>query len=125
MNYDLKSPCANCPFRNDRPGFLSKGRPKEIADSIRGGAEFACHKTTKFKDGEEGPEHVPHAGEQMCAGALILMVKTGTVNQMARIVYRLGMLNLDALNLKAPVYDTWAEFIKKAVEPKRKGKKED
>ena len=46
-------PCPNCHFRADRLGFLSRPRAQQIADSLRRGESFTCHKTNDF-DNEAG-----------------------------------------------------------------------
>lgn len=51
---------------------------------------------------------------------LILAERDGGPNQMMRICERLGMYDPSKLDTSAPVYKTWAEFGKGAVEPRRK-----
>ena len=68
MKYTMKSPCAECPFRRDRPGFLRRARVQSIADGLLAEGEtcqpFKCHKTIGM--GEDA---------QHCAGALIVLEK--------------------------------------------------
>lgn len=102
MQFRLKRPCANCPFRVDVPPYLRPERAQEIATSIANGATFACHKTTVCDDEGEG-ELVAAPTSQMCAGAMVAMAKSEQANQAMRIAMRLGILDPDQLDLDAPV----------------------
>lgn len=118
--YDLVRPCSNCPFRQDKPFYLDPERAEEIADSLRRGAEFHCHKTVHYEEerwdeyeGEEGMEayYNPLGDEQHCAGALIIMEKNGESSQMMRIAERLGVYDRKKLDMESPVYASLEEFI--------------
>lgn len=103
MDFDLKRPCAKCPFRTDVRPYLSYGRAEEILVGITAqDATFACHETTQHDD--EG-DHIPSSKEQHCAGALILLEKTNQPNQIMRIAERLGLYDRRRLHMDAPVYD--------------------
>ena len=113
MNYDLKSPCKNCPFRTDVTPYLRQERAEDIVEGIvdRQGT-FTCHKTTVESEDDDGlGERVDGPNAQHCAGALILLEKIGRPNQMMRIAHRLGMYDPDSLNMDAPVFDDEDEFI--------------
>lgn len=101
MKFDLKSPCATCPFRPERPFPLTPGRVSEITSTILGRGSFACHKTTTEKG--VGPND---RGAQYCAGALLFQYKLGTPGQMAIIAERLGIFKPDELKFSVPVYDS-------------------
>jgi hypothetical protein len=78
MNFDLRAPCANCPFRTDITFYLDTARVVDICDAItRKQHTFSCHKTTKHDD--EGCS-ITHKGEQHCAGALVMLEKIGQAN---------------------------------------------
>jgi hypothetical protein len=77
---------------------------REIERSLREGATFSCHKTTKHDD--DG-EPVRTRNEMHCAGALILIEKEGWSTQMMRIAERLGMYDASKLDMDAPVYDSF------------------
>jgi hypothetical protein len=102
MNFNLKTPCKDCPFRSDREankGWLGKERAESIINSItKEDATFQCHKTLGNK-----AEH--------CAGATILLEKLEKPNQLMRIAERLGHYDLTKLDMNAPVM-TAKEFIK-------------
>lgn len=112
MNFNMKKPCANCPFRNDKPeqdGWLGEDRAEEIAASITVHQQsFPCHKTT-IDSGEYGRD----AGKdsEHCAGALIMLEKMDRPNQMMRISERLGMYDRNALDMDSPVFDNSYEFV--------------
>jgi hypothetical protein len=97
--FNLVRPCGNCPFLLSPYFELRPGRRAEIADSLRSGKVFPCHKTL----GEN---------EQFCAGALIAMAKADTLfqNQMVRIGDRLGDFDPDKLQMGANVYESLEDF---------------
>lgn len=114
-------PCDHCPFRIDRPPFIRPERGSEILAALRNGGTFSCHRTVDYdaidedeeldEDGNERP--IAGAGEEFCAGALVLLERTGGAerNQMVRIEERLGRLDLSKLDLGAPVASSFAEWI--------------
>ncbi|ABO60538.1 hypothetical protein Bcep1808_7668 (plasmid) [Burkholderia vietnamiensis G4] len=105
MNFDLKKPCKDCPFRSDITFHLNTERVEEICDAItRKQQTFACHKTTQHDD--ETGDHIPHDKEQHCAGALILLERMNKPNQMMRIAERLRYYDRQALHMDAPVFET-------------------
>lgn len=119
MRYDLKTPCKNCPFRTDIPAFLTKGRAKEIASSLSPprsdqGGTFPCHKTTVPDDESDDGEMRVLPKSQHCAGALIMLAKSGRLhlNQTLLIMHRLGAFSPAALDLAAPVHQSAQAFIK-------------
>ena len=114
MNYNMTTPCPECPFRNDRSGYLTRARAIEIIGAITDGQKtFTCHKTTvpvEDDDGECDMMDGPNA--EHCAGALILLEKLERPNQMMRIAERLGMYDRTKLDMKAPVVSSAAEFVR-------------
>jgi hypothetical protein len=106
--YGLVKPCAKCPFRKDVTPYLRKARVREIERSLVR-AEFPCHETTEHDD--EGERKVTE-GEMHCAGALILLEKTGQPSQMMRIAERLRMYDASKLDMEAPVFDSFKDMIK-------------
>lgn len=85
MNYDMKKPCDNCPFRRKGGIRLHPDRVKEISTHD---GEFPCHKTT-VDDGDG--DLVEHEGSLHCAGFLIFRELTRTPGQMMRICERIGI----------------------------------
>lgn len=106
MTYDLHKPCGNCPFRNDRAGYLNPARVTEIGEALVR-SEFPCHKTTVSTD--DGQSAVTPESKH-CAGALILLEKTNRPSQMMRISERFGMYDRRKLDMDAPVFDSFAEM---------------
>lgn len=102
--YDMKAPCAQCPFRTDIKPYLRKARIKEIRAGLQRG-EFPCHKTITSNDDDE---RVQTADSKHCAGAMILLEKINEPSQMMRIAERLGLYDPAELDMAAPVYDSWA-----------------
>jgi hypothetical protein len=73
IRYDLKKPCADCPFRKDAkyhggvmsdlPKYIEKGNAKELVHT--------CHKTDPRSDSPEGQKYTGEV--QHCAGLLLMM----------------------------------------------------
>ena len=106
------APCNNCPFRTDVEGYITPDRGREIWADLQRGGEFSCHKTTE--DDGEGNRHST-LKSKFCAGALIMMEHHplgADQNQMVRIGMRLGLINLEALDMEAPVFKTSEEWFK-------------
>lgn len=104
-------PCSSCPFRSDKPGYLTPERAREIVASDN----FSCHKTVDYD--EEGEGRVTHKS-LTCAGFAILCELTNHPSQMMRIAERLGLYDRRRLNMQAPVHRTVAAFIN--AQPKRR-----
>jgi hypothetical protein len=111
--FRLRQPCANCPFRSDVPKYLGIDRVKGIADSLRDGASFPCHKTTVLAEvDEDGREDlVEGKNSAMCAGALITMEREDFANQIMRSCERLGSYDKTRLKMDSPVYDGLSAWV--------------
>lgn len=105
MLLELKSPCAECPFKNDlshQRGWLGQRRAISIINSLFNKDEsFTCHKTLDLTDRKQ----------QHCAGAMILMEREGRANQYMRIGERTGRYDRNKLNMDGPVFDNREQFI--------------
>lgn len=113
MRYDMTTPCAKCPFRTDIPGYLSRARVRSLErDLVQGQASFTCHQTTVPMDDDEGDEMKDGPNAQHCAGAMILLERLEKPNQMMRIAERLRMYDFTKLDMKAPVFKTFAAMAK-------------
>lgn len=97
MKFDLKKPCAECPFIKGSATntTLAEGRLDGIVDDIRDGATFTCHKTLEK----------PSREQQHCGGALIFLEREENPNQMMRIAERMGLYDYTKLDMTADIID--------------------
>ncbi|MDO4897599.1 MAG: DUF6283 family protein [Moraxella sp.] len=115
MKFELKRPCKDCPFRNDKPhqqGWLGEKRAMEIYENLLDGGCFPCHKTHDYlKDDGNGFTH--QEGHQFCAGALIMLENENKTahNQALRVAMRLRLYDPDGLDMSSPVFNNGDEFI--------------
>lgn len=103
-HYRMTRPCADCPFRKDRPFPLGPGRVREIQKATHL-YPFSCHKTVDYD--RDKPKQYEHAH---CAGALILREKLGRPSLVMRMAQYVGIYDPTKLELDAPVYDSWDEM---------------
>ncbi|TQC94701.1 hypothetical protein FK216_15575 [Moraxellaceae bacterium AER2_44_116] len=114
MKFTLSKPCANCPFRTDKPeqeGWLGGERAQEIADDIcNGNKTFSCHKTVEH---DEDGQAVNRMTEIHCAGALIMLEKMGMTNEnnMLRIAQRLHLYDVSTLDMDSPIFGDESAFV--------------
>jgi hypothetical protein len=119
----MKSPCANCPFRAEPRFYLIKERAIELQQVlVNEGRGFHCHKTIDYGKIDDGVVTADGCGigerdSEHCAGAMILLQKIGKPNQPMQVCERLGLFNPLELNMDAPVYDTFEEFINGVSHP--------
>lgn len=114
MNFFLKTPCNNCPFRRDVKFCLHPERRQEIADALRHDMTFSCHKTVDYSDEwNDSSTHIPTEDEQHCAGALIVLNRSGELfnNFLYRLAVWAKLFDPDKLNMHAPVFDTLDQFV--------------
>lgn len=88
LNPVTSRPCPHCPFRRDVPGFLSRYRAQEIADSLDRGQSFTCHETNNYDD--ETGEAIVTIDSIHCAGAALILEAEGNPNQLMQVAERLG-----------------------------------
>ncbi len=87
--FSLTRPCRMCPFLSTLPFSLDPGRVAEIAESIRRGEPFTCHKTIDYSD-DDPDVNTPRA--RACAGAIGTLENAGAPEQQTRqIARRIGM----------------------------------
>lgn len=98
--FDLRRPCAQCPFRSDIRPYLRPGRIEEIAEATA----FHCHKTVDYSNDGDG-DVVPDS--QLCAGWLIVQEKEGRPAQTLQVMQRLGFYHPERLDMAAPVYESF------------------
>lgn len=104
--FDLKRPCANCPFRK---GAGERFRlPRLRLREIRNAVAFQCHKTVNYNtesgDGDAGDR------PQQCAGLMAVLRREGRQNQIMQVAERLGT-SLEGLDPRGEAYDSWDEVV--------------
>lgn len=116
MKFDLKTPCKNCPFRNDatRITFSCEERAEEIAETAyRNG--FPCHLSAALIEDEDGENGGFVEGEntQHCAGAIIMFLKDGNDCGWPGIDndQELAETLESQMDMKAPVFESEQAFI--------------
>lgn len=93
MNFNTKTPCSNCPFRNrDGAVRLTPERAEEITTQQ---GEFPCHKTVDYDEDDNGEPIARTRQSSVCAGSIIYQLKTNQMNQCLRIAERLGVVDLE------------------------------
>jgi hypothetical protein len=104
MNYNLTTPCDECPF------LIGSGfQYRSLLAYSRG--EFACHRACKVDSRGnfvQRGEKTPH-----CAGALIFLEKQEKPHQMMRISERLGLYDRSKLDMDAKVVASTADCRKR------------
>jgi hypothetical protein len=110
MNFNLKKPCKDCPFRKDcSKKWLGKQRATEVANSVFEDKTFSCHKTTGAESGTEKPQ-MEHS---QCVGAMLLLDKEQGIH--SNMLFRLAthLFDFNPQNLKGYelVFDTRQEMI--------------
>jgi hypothetical protein len=100
-NFDMKRPCANCPFQREGAIELRPGRVQGILENLLEDDRncFVCHKTVGSKD--------PSA----CMGALSVQWKAGRIPITARLALSLGMITIADLEKSGEVSLTPAEIL--------------
>ena len=108
-HYEMRTPCANCPFlKAGRGGIhLRRERRAEIAKGLEI-TPFSCHKTVDYSQATN-PGKTERSAH--CAGALIFMRKTGRMSIVAALAQSLGFYDDRQLDMSAPVVDTLEEFV--------------
>lgn len=110
-------PCADCPFRKEPYFHLSEGRREEIADALRAGGRFPCHKTVDYDARENGGFD---SKSVFCAGAMAVMDNDPDLaehggclsNQMVRIEARFSpKCDPDNVQGRELVYDSLGDFV--------------
>ncbi|HKX40907.1 MAG TPA: hypothetical protein VJO99_07100 [Burkholderiaceae bacterium] len=93
MNFDLKRPCSNCPFRKVGAIELHVDRlPSIIASLLADDHEwFMCHKTIAQA----------RRGRSQCVGSMVYLLKAGAPSVSMRVAAAVGVLKFDELRAQA------------------------
>ena len=111
MKLHPKPPCDDCPFRVAPRFHFDEDRACEIAQALRRGESFSCHKTLDYS--ESAGAVTPQT--RHCAGAMLVLEKEGRPNQLMQVAQRLGCYDAEGLRQASrhvPVYadlDAFAE----------------
>lgn len=114
MLFNLTKPCSNCPFRNDKPIYLTIGRIKEIYNGLtKKDQSFSCHKTVDYSDFEEIENYKRKNTESFCAGALIFLKNNNRLydNKLIRVSAIFKLFDDSKLDLDSPIYKNYNEMI--------------
>lgn len=101
--------------------YLRRGSREKYADSLEGDGTFPCHRTVDYvaldtdlaeKSDDEQPVILPVEQRQHCAGALIVLKRSGHLydNFMFRLAALSGMLDEDKLNMNAKTFSSLDDF---------------
>jgi hypothetical protein len=114
--FDLKRPCAACPFRKGMGKRF--GLPCARLREIRRATAFQCHATVDYKAFDDDEKRQGDRPQQ-CAGLMTLLHRLNQPNQIMQVAERLGHLNPATLDPKHEVYATWAEAMRahRGIEP--------
>lgn len=109
MKNNLKTPCAECPFRkNSAPGWLGGETVQDTFQHVSGEGDFACHMTRQKK----------RAQMSRCRGSLLFMKKSGKRPQyndgLVRIFRELGQPDTSNI-LSVPEFFNHHSVAKKKV----------
>lgn len=112
MNFDLKKPCKNCPFRKAGAIYLSPGRLEGIVEDLKRHDQhtFQCHKTVHSKRGgvweqneDTGEtEYIPSGNESACMGAIAYMFRDQDSSVATRLALALGILKTEEIEAVYP-----------------------
>jgi|GEM_PF-2761608 len=85
--FQLKQPCALCPFRKENDGMLTSGRLEKIIEDLHEDKPFFCHKTVDYTR-----EHYPDTTDsKYCAGAMVYLEKCNNTNVPMRMGQMFGL----------------------------------
>lgn len=94
MNFNLKKPCENCPFKKVGAIDLDPGRFEGIVDSLLSNDRewFVCHKTLDLKGDKK---------RSQCVGSMIYLLKAKSPSVSMRMAASFKMLDFDSLKEQA------------------------
>lgn len=78
LDWDLQTPCGDCPFRKSSPFHqgVAKGLPLYLEAIDRGKLAHTCHKTDNREECD-GPRNWKGDRPKHCAGLILMLLKTG------------------------------------------------
>jgi hypothetical protein len=111
MNFNMKAPCANCPFLKEGAIDLHPGRLDGIKAHLleSDGNIFMCHKTVHSKLGgkwaEDDDRYIPSGHESYCMGAAAYQWHHERESVIMRVEMLLGRITPDQLEAIAEQID--------------------
>lgn len=108
MRFDLKRPCAQCPYtRGDTAVRLPESRTASLISYAleEPGSTFPCHKTVRNEDVEE----------QFCAGLLLFAEKQQVETHMLRMAKVMRLYNPEDMSGHENVFDSAEEMMEKSL----------
>jgi hypothetical protein len=92
MNFDVKRPCSNCPFRLYGAIELRNGRLAQIVHELRADDHkwFICHKT------------IGRGSESQCVGAMVYLLKIDAPSVSMRVAAAVGLIKFADLRAQYP-----------------------
>jgi hypothetical protein len=90
VNFNLKKPCANCPFLKEGAIELNEGRVEGIVAGLLSNDRecFVCHKTLDLKGDKK---------RSQCVGSMVYLLKVGQPSVSMRMAAACDMLDYDGL----------------------------
>jgi len=113
LGYDLKGPCADCPFRKDAK--FHAGVFKDLKNLVyhidMGDVIHTCHKTDPMSDSPEGQKYKGKL--QHCGGLLSMMAKDVEIMGHPQAqAWSEGRWRAEQQDTKAPVFESFVKMIK-------------
>jgi hypothetical protein len=97
--FDLKAPCANCPFKRGI-GETFRLEQDRLAAIVAGDA-FQCHKTVDYSGYDTTS---PGDNPRQCAGLMATLRNSGQSNVIMRVGVLFGVLDVAALDPRGEAY---------------------
>lgn len=105
MKFDIKRPCAECPFRTDCHPYLR--RAPQIAEQMKDDQNwFACHQTTGAMHGKR----IRKENQSHCAGLMGVLWRERRMNVAMRLALVYKMITVEQLEAEQPVFKSLDEF---------------
>lgn len=116
MEFKVKTPCAECPFRRDSNPFLRRAGTlaKQLADDH---FWFACHHTTGVAHGKR----VRPENQSQCAGSMGVLWRMGRPNIAMRAAILFGFMTIADVDrmARAKVFRNLQAFERHHLKPRR------
>jgi hypothetical protein len=106
--FDLKRPCADCPFRKGQ-GERFQLHPVRLRE-IKHAPAFQCHRTVDYEHwGDAEKQQGKHP--QQCAGLMAVLLRENRTNTIMQVAERIGGVDLSGLDPDNEAYESWAAVL--------------